>query len=352
MKKLIFEKYSANNSSYTLPKTAIDEYSLEPIVEYLRKKDAAIHGFGERDVAQHYKSLLCDDNINSDRNFLFPVLDNMSRLDGFTGVHPYQLADASQGAAELVFTLEHMLCDMFGMEALCFQPTAQTGGMFTALSVIKAYAKKLNSSENVILVGESTDESMVSYIERFGYTVRRTAFDVASVKAQLNADVIGAIIKVPDDKGDFISNISEINELLHKNGCIACCDANNFKSLVGIVRPGDMGFDMVYFDISNMFDISNISGETDSSAFGVNKALVKYMPIPVIDIDEEEQYYLDYNKPDSIGKVNNFYGDFVALIKTIAYILSLGYDGLTDSAYMAKLNKKYCQTDCRSMQEL
>lgn len=342
MKKLIFEKYSENKSSYTLPKTAVDSCSLEPIANYLRKTDIDIQGFGEYDVAQHYKGLLCNkviSNANSYERFLYPVLDDMSRLDGFCGVHPYQLGDASQGAAELVFTLEHMICDMFGMAAFCFQPTAAKGGLFTALSIIKAYTKSKRTEKNIILVDKDTDESLISYIARFGYKAERVAFDIASVKAKLNGVVAGAIISYPTADGGFIPDIEKLNALLHENDCISCCDANGFKTLTGIARPGDMGFDMTYFDIDNIFEISNVHGEIDCSAFGVNEVLAKYMPVPTIDIDDEEQYYLNYNKPDSIGKVNDFYGDFSGLIKTIAYILSLGYDGLTKAAYITELNK-------------
>lgn len=347
MKKLIFEKEVEKRPAYTLPKTAIDSYDTAPIEKYLRKSDVELPYLNEYDVASHYKDLLeCKtEQIHNDNerneNFLYPVFDDMCRLDGFTGVHPYQLPDASQGAAELVFTLEHMVSDMFGMAAVTFQPRAITGGIFTALSIIKAYGKKYFPKKNSVLVSRDADEVTLSYIKSFGYDAKIIDFEESSVKKYTDDSVMGAIIKNPDGNGNFISDIAEINAFLHEKDCIVCCDANNFASLVGIARPGDMGFDIMYFDIDNMFDVSDIKGETDCATLGVTEKFLPYMPVPEIDIDEEEQYCLNCNKPDSIGKVNDYYGDFRALIKVLSYILSLGYDGLTEISHINALKKKY-----------
>lgn len=340
MNKLIFEYDTHEGKTYSLPKTAIDNRSFAPIEKYMRKTDAKLPNLCEYQVAEHYKSLLSDKACMGD-NFLNNIFDDMSRLDGFTGVHPYQLPDACQGALELVFTLGHMLCDMFGMKQFTFQPSSVTGGVLTALGIIKAYAEKQRKNRKVILVSEDADEILLSYIEKSGFEAKKLDFGAAELDKEELSAVAGAVMEISPLNTRDLSHIFDIAAILRDNDCIVCCDANKIKSFIGELRPGDMGFDMMYFDVENVFEVANFEGECDCAALGVTEKLLGYMPVPVIEIDDEEQYYLSFDKPDSIGKVNDFYGDFSCLIKTISYILSLGFDGLKENAHLHALREKY-----------
>ena len=338
MNKMIFEYDTHEGKTYSLPKTAIDNHSFAPIDNYMRKTEAKLPDLCEYQVAEHYKSLLSDTACTGDK-FLNNIFDDMSRLDGFTGVHPYQLPDACQGALELVFTLEHMLCDMFGMKQFSFQPSSVTGGVLTALGIIKAYAKKQH--KNVILVSEDADELLLSYIKKSGFEAKKLDFGTTEIDKENISAVAGAVIEISTLNDADLGHICDVAAVLRDNDCIVCCEANKMKSFVGELRPGDMGFDMMFFDVENVFEVANFEGECDCAALGVTEKLLGYMPVPVIEIDDEEQYYLSFDKPDSIGKVNDFYGDFSCLIKTILYILSLGFDGLKENAHLHALREKY-----------
>lgn len=350
MKKLIFDKGCIGKKGYTLPETAIDEYNIEGIGDnFLRENALGLPCLGEYDVLEHYRQLFNDEERNKLNDCIFgakylpSIIDDMSRLDGFTGAHPYQLGDASQGTLELMHTIGHMLNDIFGMDMFTTQLTAVIGGMFAAVNIIKAYHKHNSNEKKYIIVPDNADVALLNVIKSCGYEARKVKMCIEAVKCAVDTYAAGIIIKNPDDDGNFIADIAEIAQTVHSVDGIVCCDANSMHGLIGIVRPGDMGCDMTYFDVENVFAISNYAGETDAAALGVKEKLSCYMPVPVIEIDEEEQYYFCYDRPDSIGKLNDFYGDFIEIAKALSYILSVGFDGFEKISSACVLNANYMQ---------
>ncbi len=298
-----------------LPATAIDVNIPDELKNYMRASEPKLPDMEEYDAVRHFKSLLKNSDGISDK-YLCSILSDLARLDGFTGVHPYQLGDASQGAGELVFTLKHMLTQIFGMADISMQAGASSA-LFTALCMVKAKLKADKSSKNIIIMPRDADECDIDEVKSFGFEV---GYPPETLK---NAEKIAAAVIVYPGVSD------DVIELLHKNGAVVIADANGMKSVLGKARPGDLGIDIMYANAENLFPIAEANNITDLSIVGVGESVLKFAPIPNVNMDDEEQYYFSYDNKESIGKVNTYYGDFVSMIKVIGAILSLGCEGLS-----------------------
>lgn len=336
MKKLITEKGSKSRYGYTLPQTAIDEYSPDSIPNnLLRKIEYTVPSLNEYDVAEHYVSIA--ENINADymnASYVQSIIEDVALYDGFTGVHPYQLADAAQGAFELLYTLRHMLCDMFGMDMFAFGTASKRETFITVSMMIKEYFKYKSDDKNTVVMDNSVCKRIKSEAQNLGYNVVLADIKNDAPETYLNNDVAAVVVC------DAVINYG-ITEKIHEVGAVAVLDGKNLKRFTGIMRPGDMGYDIVYFNMGDVFTISDINGVDDAFAIGVSDDFVKYIPAPFVEIDDLEQYYFDYNRPDSVGKPNEFYGNFTTWIKALGYILSLGYDGFVKTSESVALNTAY-----------
>lgn len=344
MKKNIFEYGIQGRCGYTLPQTAIDEYNIDSIDEkLLRKSKLVMPALNEHDISRYYRNLLSFDDgsvpsLNGEK-FIIPIIEDMSRLDGFTGVHPYQLGDAEQGVLELMYTIEHMLDDMLGMDNVSFQAVSRMQGLLSLFALIKAYLKERKSDRREIITSKYICKDTVDFIEKLGFTVKKVNIDLKSIKQLYSENTFGVFIEC--DNYDFISNIKDVSEYVHDQNGVMIADVSNIRSIIGVARPGDMGFDCIMFDLEKIFGISYSENTETSWAVAVKEDFVQFMPVPFIDIDDLEQYYFNYNRPLSIGKVNEFYGNISALIKSLGYILSLSFDGLKRVSEINMLNKAY-----------
>ncbi len=342
MRKLIFDKGVDGRYGYTLPQTAIDEYNPDSIPSnLLRNEKYSAPGLNEKDVAEHFNGLLSNNKCCG--GYVQSIIDDAARYDGFTGIHPYQLADAGQGAFELLFTLRHMLCDMFGMDMFSLGAVSGVQAMQAALLMARAYFADKKECRGKVIVGASLCGCMGRIACDMGFTVEN--IDEADYADKLD-DTVAAVIL----DGNNTMNIAETIEKIHSAGALAIADGKRMKRLCGISRPGDMGFDVVFFNLEDMFTISDVKGSDAGFAVGVKESLVDYVPTPMVEMDDLEQYYFDYNRPKSVGKMNEFYGNFTAWIKTLGVILSLGYEGLVNVSKAVALNTAYnakkCGCDC------
>lgn len=338
MKKLITEKGSKTRYGYTLPQTAIDEYSPDSIPNnLLRKNKYTAPSLNEYDVAEHYVNIAENADINYiSASYVQSIIEDVALYDGFTGIHPYQLADAGQGAFELLHTLRHMLCDMFGMDMFVLGATSKRETFVTVAMMIKSHFKNKREEKHTIVIDNSVCKRIKSEAENLGYNVVLADIKNEITENYLNDDVAAVVVC------DGVVNYG-ITEKIHEFGAIAVLDGKNIKKFTGIVRPGDMGYDIVYFNMGDMFTISDINGVDDAFAIGVSDCFTKYIPTPFVEIDDLEQYYFDYNRPESVGKPNEFYGNFVSWIKALGYILSLGYDGFVKASKSVALNTAYAE---------
>ena len=344
MSKLISHLSQMGRYGYTLPQTAIDEYSTDSIFENLkRSKPYSANGLNEYDIYEYFNSLNLkrENNVVNGADYTLSILDDVSKLDGFTGIHPYQLADAGQGAFELLFTLRHMLCDMLGVDMISLGQVTPKQSLMSIMLMIKSYFASKKESRNTVIAVEGVCPFAIKTLEDMGFDVVSSA--LSEIKNSLTTDVAAVFIRTPDDNGIFASNIIDITDIAHNAGALCVLDGKNLKALSGISRPGDMGFDCVMMALCDIFDIADKFADDASYLVGVKEDLVNFVPVPMVEIDDLEQHYFDYDRASSVGKPNEFYGNFTSWIKALGFILSQGYEGFVNNAKACKLNSEYAK---------
>ncbi len=356
--KLIFELSKKGRKAYTLPKLDIEEKPLEDILpqQMMRKEEIDLPEVSEVDIIRHY-TLLSNKNYGVDTGF-YPlgsctmkynpkINEDMASLIGFTALHPYQPVETVQGALKLMYELENMLSEITGMDKFSLQPAAGAHGELTGLMIIKAYHEHRNDKKRKkIIVPDSAHGTNPASATVAGFDVieiksnKEGAIDLEALKAVLNDEVAGLMLTNPSTLGLFEENIVEIARLVHEAGGLLYYDGANLNAIMGITRPGDMGFDVVHLNLHKTFSTPHGGGGPGSGPVGVKKELADFLPVPVIEF-KDGIYSLNYDRPLSIGKVRSFYGNFNVLIKAYSYILTMGAEGLKRASEMAVLNANY-----------
>ncbi len=308
-----------NNSAkqtWTLPGTGISEYSTDSISErLLREKQPELPEFSEKNVFDKVRTIL-NSSEYAPSDYGVSIIEDTARLDGFTGAHPYQLQDACQGAAELMFNIEHMLEDILGVSRVSMQAVSLKQAAFELINVLKAYKKDNKNYRNSIYAGNVPAE-LRKIISLAGFEVIR--------KDEINEDTLAVILSEDD-----INEIKQFASLKKEKDFLLILDADGMDWLPAVTTMSLMGIDAVFFDAASVFAITGVKGDTSCFLFGAGDELSDYLPAPMMDIDEEEQYYFKNDLAKATGKVNTFHGDFAALAKSIGYILSNGFEGLLE----------------------
>jgi glycine cleavage system P protein (glycine dehydrogenase) subunit 2 len=356
--KLIFEVSREGRRAYSLPKNDVNELSLEEIIpsEFLSDKEVALPEVSEVDVIRHFTNL-SNKNYGVDTGF-YPlgsctmkynpkINEDMAALSRFTDIHPYQPEETVQGALELMYNLDKQLSEISGMARSTIQPAAGAHGELTGLMIIKAYHNSRGDKKRTkIIVPDSAHGTNPSSAQVAGFEVveiksdKYGAVDIESLKAVLNDEIAGLMLTNPSTLGLFEKNIKLIADLVHEAGGLLYYDGANMNAIMGITRPGDMGFDVMHYNIHKTLSTPHGGGGPGSGPVGVREDLVKFLPAPVIE-KKDDKYILDYNRPESIGKVKGFYGHFGVMIRAYTYILSMGAEGLKEASEMAVLNANY-----------
>jgi len=356
--KLIFELSKEGRKAYTLPKLDIEEKPLEDILpqQMMRKEEIELPEVSEVDIIRHY-TLLSNKNYGVDTGF-YPlgsctmkynpkINEDMASLVSFTALHPYQPVETVQGALKLMYELENMLSEITGMDKFSLQPAAGAHGELTGLMIIKAYHEHRNDKKRKkIIVPDSAHGTNPASAAVAGFDVieiksnKEGAIDLEALKAVLNDEVAGLMLTNPSTLGLFEENIVEIARLVHEAGGLLYYDGANLNAIMGITRPGDMGFDVVHLNLHKTFSTPHGGGGPGAGPVGVKKELADFLPVPVIEF-KDGIYSLNYDRPLSIGKVRSFYGNFNVLIKAYSYILTMGAEGLKRASEMAVLNANY-----------
>ncbi|HEY8755339.1 MAG TPA: aminomethyl-transferring glycine dehydrogenase subunit GcvPB [Candidatus Dormibacteraeota bacterium] len=284
-----------------------------------------------------------------------PVVDEqLAGLTGFADLHPYQDQADVQGALELMWRLERMLASITGMARMSLQPAAGAHGEWTGLRMIQAYhADRGDVDRTRVLIPDSAHGTNPASAAACGLevvTVRSNAdgtVDVADFAAHLDEHVAAVMMTNPNTLGVFEKDILEIARLAHDVGALLYYDGANLNALVGMARPGDMGFDVVHLNLHKTFSTPHGGGGPGAGPVGVAERLVPFLPTPTVERDGDE-YRLDDNRPRSIGKVRSYYGNFGMLVRAFAYISAYG-DGIADVARDAVLNARYLQARLRDL---
>ncbi len=356
--KLIFEVSKEGRFAYSLPKCAGCDLNAEKLIpkNLLSEKELDLPEVSEVDVIRHY-TLLSNKNYGVDTGF-YPlgsctmkynpkINEDMSELGGLANIHPNQPEETVQGALQLMYELDGMLSEIAGMEKMTLQPAAGAHGELTGLMIIKAYHEKNKDFKRTkIIVPDSAHGTNPATTAAAGFDIIEVksdsmgAVDIDSLKSVLSDEIAGLMLTNPSTLGLFETNIKIIADLVHEAGGLLYYDGANMNAIMGISRPGDMGFDVMHYNLHKTFSTPHGGGGPGSGPVGVKKDLVEFLPVPTVEKDGD-RYYLDYERPNTIGKVKSFFGHFDVMIKAYTYILSMGNEGLKEASQKAVLNANY-----------
>ena len=354
---LIFERGAKGRKGYSLPRLDVDKVNPENIWSWkLIRKD--LEGFPEMsevDIVRHF-TRLSQWNYGVDSGF-YPlgsctmkynpkVNEDLARLPGFTGAHPYQPEEMSQGALQLMDDLERFLCEMSGMDRATLQPSAGAQGELTGMLMIRAYLADRGNPRQKVLVPDTAHGTNPASSNLCGYQViqvrsnERGVLSPQAIEEKMDEEVAVLMVTNPNTLGLFEENICRVAEIVHQKGGQVYCDGANLNALTGLARVGDMGVDVLHFNLHKTFSTPHGGGGPGAGPVGVKEHLADYLPVPIIS-RKGEHFQFDYDRPKTIGKVRSFFGNFGVLVRAYAYILSLGAEGLRRTSLVALLNANY-----------
>jgi glycine dehydrogenase subunit 2 len=277
-----------------------------------------------------------------------PKIDeDMAALEGFAQVHPCQPEQTAQGCLQLLHEMDVMLSEITGMARVSLQPAAGAHGELTGLMIIKAYHEHRGDTKRTkIVVPDSAHGTNPASAAAAGFDVvevksdGRGLVDTAALSALMSDEIAGLMLTNPNTLGLFEEDIRRIAEIVHAAGGLLYYDGANANAILGVSRPGDMGFDVVHLNLHKTFSTPHGGGGPGAGPVGVKEPLVPFLPKPVVEKDKDK-YVLDDDRPLSVGRVRAFHGNFGVIIKAYAYIRSMGPDGLRQVSEAAVLNANY-----------
>lgn len=363
---LIFELSVPGRRGTTLP--GLDVPAADAIPAGLRRiKPAALPEVSELDAVRHFVNL-SRLNIGVDTCF-YPLgsctmkynpkfHERIAELPGFAGLHPLlpQLRRGgalTQGALAVLFEAEQFLAELLGFSAFTMQPLAGAHGELTGVMLIAAYHKKRGEKRPVMLIPDAAHGTNPASAALAGFTTRTIPsdangdVDLAALKAALGPEVAGLMLTCPNTLGLYDPNVREICRLVHEAGGLVYGDGANLNAIIGRVRPGDLGFDVMHVNLHKTFGTPHGGGGPGAAPVGVAKGLVPFLPTSRVLKRTDGSYALEYHFPDTIGYVAPFYGNFGIILRAYAYMLTLGAEGVRRVSAAAVLNANYVRAKLR-----
>jgi len=358
-KALIFELSRPGRVSYSLPELDVPETDVAAMLprHLIRETPARLPEVSELQLVRHYTEL-SRRNHGVDNGF-YPLgsctmkynpklNEDVARYPGFAQIHPCQPEESVQGALELMYNLQQELAVITGMDAVTLQPAAGAAGEFTGLMMIRAYHESRGEGHrNKVIVPNSahgTNPASAAVAGLQTVTVpsdERGLVDIEALRAAVGPDTAALMLTNPNTLGLFEENILEMAEIVHQTGGLLYYDGANANAILGIARPGDMGFDVVHLNLHKTFTGPHGGGGPGAGPVGVKKLLEPFLPKPVVAKREDGSFYLDEERPHSIGRVKGFFGNFGILVRAYCYIRSMGPEGLKQASENAVLNANY-----------
>lgn len=355
---LIFEITKPGRIGYSLPDLDVPEENIDQLIpsDYLRTEDAELPEVSELDIMRHYTAL-SKRNHGVDSGF-YPlgsctmkynpkINENVARLTGFSYIHPLQDEATVQGAMELMYDLSEHLKEITGMDAVTLQPSAGAHGEWTGLMMIRAYHEANGEKHRTqVIVPDSAHGTNPASATVAGFetvTVRSDQnglVDLDDLKRVVGENTAALMLTNPNTLGLFEEHIVEMAEIVHSVGGKLYYDGANLNAILGKARPGDMGFDVVHLNLHKTFTGPHGGGGPGSGPVGVKKELIPFLPKPVL-VKDENGFRFDEDRPQSIGRVKSFYGNFGINVRAYTYIRSMGPDGLKAVSENAVLNANY-----------
>ncbi|HKL99191.1 MAG TPA: aminomethyl-transferring glycine dehydrogenase subunit GcvPB [Mobilitalea sp.] len=352
--KLIFEEGMEGRGCELLP--VCDVPVIKVSTAFQRNKELHLPQVSETEISRHYTGLMkrtfgINDGFyplgSCTMKYNPKINDEMAKLPGFTDIHPLQPQRTVQGCLEVMKLAEEYLCEVTGMDHIDFQPAAGAHGEFTGMKLIRAYHQdRKDAMRDKIIVPDSAHGTNPASAAMAGFTVINVAstkegyVDIEELRKVIGPDTAGFMLTNPNTIGLFDENILEITGAIHEAGGLNYYDGANLNAIMGIARPGDMGFDVVHLNLHKTFSTPHGGGGPGSGPVGCKDNLAKYLPSPQI-IGKDGKLCFAQKEELSIGKVKAFYGNFLVVVRALTYILTLGGNGLKNASENAVLNANY-----------
>jgi glycine dehydrogenase subunit 2 len=354
---LIFEKSSPGKAAWRLAPLDVPEVNAGELLGSAERKDLGnLPEVSEIEIIRHF-TRMSTWNYAIDLG-MYPlgsctmkynprVNEVVARLDGIANGHPYQPGKISQGALRIIKTLSDCLTEITGMDAITLQPAAGAHGEFTGLLIVRAYHDSKGVPRKKVLIPDSAHGTNPATAAMVGYAVENLKsnasgmVDIPSLEAQMNEDVAALMLTNPNTLGIFEQEIHKIAEILHAKGGLLYMDGANMNALVGKVRPGDFGVDVMHLNLHKTFSTPHGGGGPGSGPVAIKKFLEPFLPRPVLTSKPDGTLDFDYDRAQSVGRVRSFYGNFGMFVRALAYILANGPDGLRQTTEDAVLNANY-----------
>lgn len=361
--KVVFDLGFAGRRGFAVPKIETDVENMVGNVEALippkmkRKTPPKLPELSEVETVRHY-TRLSQMNYGVDLGF-YPlgsctmkynpkINEKLARMQALSMVHPYQDESTIQGILEILYKLTKWLEEITGTYEVSLQPSAGAHGEYLGALIMRAHHKLNNDHEKrtELIVPDSAHGTNPASGTMAGFKIVVVPSDdsgcvnIGALKAAVSEHTAGLMLTNPNTLGIFEKNIEEIAKIVHDAGGLLYYDGANLNPILGKVRPGDMGFDIVHINIHKTFGTPHGGGGPGAGPVGVSKELEKFLPVPRVVFDGD-CYHLDYNKPHSVGKIKSFYGNTAVLLRAFAYILNLGAEGLEEIAEISVLNANY-----------
>ena len=371
--QLIFERSQPGRAGFSLPPLDVDEAALDEIIPRELQRDDKLAGMpevSEVDVIRHF-TRISTWNYSIDQG-LYPLgsctmkynsrlNEKVARIAGFANLHPLSSEVEAQGALEVIYELQQHLAEITGLPGVSLQPAAGAHGEMTGIMIIRAFidardGKQKSAQRRTMLIPDSAHGTNPASAHLSGFavkTIKSTAQGLTDLdhlrELCAHGDVAGLMLTNPNTLGLFERNIREICDIVHDAGGLVYMDGANMNALVGVARPGDMGVDVIHLNLHKTFSTPHGGGGPGSGPCCCTKELEPFLPVPrIVKVDGSSDsksqipnYKLDFNYPQSIGRVKAFYGNYGMMLRALAYILTHGRDGLREATEAAVLNARY-----------
>lgn len=362
--ELIFERSREGRGCAILP--GLDVPAAELPEALRRGRKLHLPQIAEVDISRHYTALM--KRTHGVNDGFYPlgsctmkynpkINDEMAGLPGFSRIHPLQPAHTVQGCLKALCMAEELLCEITGMDGMTFQPAAGAHGEFTGLMLIQAYHESRGDQKRTkIIVPDAAHGTNPASASMVGYEVvsipsnSEGCVDLEKLRAAVGEDTAGLMLTNPNTVGIFDKNILEITRIIHDAGGLNYYDGANLNAVMGMVRPGDMGFDVIHLNLHKTFSTPHGGGGPGSGPVGCKELLKPFLPV-FHQVREGDSCQFD-TPAQSIGSVKAFYGNFLVVLRALTYVLTLGAEGIPEASANAVLNANYLMHELAGLYEM
>ena len=362
--KLVFERGAEGQFLHLMPDCDVPVY--EPSAALRREKELNLPHLSENELSRHYSEIA--KHVHGVNDGFYPlgsctmkynpkINEDMAALGGFTDIHPLQPTYSVQGALEVLKTAEEYLAEIAGMDAVTLQPAAGAHGEFTGILLIKKHLEMTGQSErNKVIVPDSAHGTNPATAAMCGFEIVNVpsgadgCVDIEALKAAVGPDTAALMLTNPNTVGVFDKNILEITDIVHNAGGYCYYDGANLNAIMGVVRPGDMGFDCIHFNLHKTFSTPHGGGGPGSGAVGCKRFLADYLP--GIRVAELEDGLVAGRAENALGSVKAFGGNFLVVVKALTYMMTLGREGIPEAAKNAVLNANYMMSRLKDLYDM